>query len=599
MAEFSIACSSAAFLENFQPCLRLGNLGCYRHTIPATQEHHWLLSIENQQRHQIGPALSPSSSVNRNEAARYYGIKPQRCPVCDKTLDLVHCRECNVVSYCSAAHRTLDRSRHQGDCDRVKQAREKLDEEEAILRANPENAHLPNEVFENSIGAFNTIPRADTHAYMTARVDYAGSLGAAQTWISLERALMHYLALMDLDRRDGLRCRDIVPAVMAQLGRETECYGFLKWCATDVQDDPADLDPFESLDPFRQVDEAEAKEAGDTNVCNACSSWSNSQGDQCQIHRQPGPIVQSWLEKNQNNREIKDMLARVSTQFEELCDMIQTANPYFWETLTDTDWPTEPAEDRDDPRAMALLQVMRCKYTWRDNHYLLCALEDTTAKYARVYITPDTGDIPTPANRRLVLISLEHSPHFDHIYKNPLLTLTLALQHDVERVTTRAQYRDALQLNYAPSIILVAETSVARINELFGPLADCLRTGSTVVVFGAFSFGEPSIIKGRWARFFAKLGLPWTRGGYHEATTHLHRQNVGPELAGRLPEIYNQKAYYLNRVDRSAAWYSRPAESTEVAAAVVSVGKGKLCYVGDSGGANKTTSVIMAMCGLL
>ncbi|KAM7212731.1 hypothetical protein V8F06_011874 [Rhypophila decipiens] len=407
MAEFSIACSPAAFLAKLQPCLRLGNLGSYLHTITATQEHHWLLLIANQ-RHQIGPALDPSSSVNLHEA------------------------------------------------------REKLDEEEAMLRSSPENAHLPNEAFENSIGAFNRIPRADTHAYLNARCDFAMALIAAQTWISMERALVHLRALMHLDRRDGLRCREVVPAVMAQLGREKECYGFLKWLATNVQDDPVHLDPFESLDPFRQ---------GNLQLSQLSMLAFINQGDQCQTHRQAGPIVKSWLERNQNMRNIKDMLARVSTQFEELCDMIQTANPYFWETLIDGNWPTMPAEDRDDPGAMAVRQVLKCRYTWRDNHYLLHALDEATVKYAREYISPGAADIPPPANKRLVLIGLHRDTLFDIIYEK--LLMALAQLRDLERVTTRAHYRNALRPDNAPSIIRVADSSVARVNELFGPMADC------------------------------------------------------------------------------------------------------------------------------
>ncbi|KAK4210499.1 hypothetical protein QBC37DRAFT_403363 [Rhypophila decipiens] len=547
MAEFSNACASAALLETFN-LVSAWELGCYLHTIPATQEHHWLLSVENQQRHQIGPALSPLPDCTMNiQSARFYGyfgIKPQRCrcPGCDKTSDLTHnCGQCNVVSYCSTEHLTSDRPRHQTECDGVKQAREKLDEEEAMLRSRPENAHLPNEAFENSIGAFNRIPRADTHAYLNARCDFAMALVAAQTWISMERALVHLRALMHLDRRDGLRCREVVPAVMAQLGQEKECYGFLKWLATNVQ--VSRTIPSTSTLLSHSIPSAKA-----------------------------GPIAKSWLERNQNMRDIKDMLARVSTQFEELCDMIQTANPYFWETLIDGDWPTMPAEDRDDPRAMAVRQVVKCMYTWKGNHYLLHALDDATVKYAREYISPGAADIPPPANKRLVLISLHRDTLFDIKYEK--LLMTLAQLRDLERVTTRAHYRNALRPENAPSIILIADSSVARVNELFGPMADCLRAGSTVVILGACSFAGLSIIKGQWARFFAGLGLPWTRGGYHEAGTHLHRQNVAPELAGRLPEIYNQKAYYLKRVDRSAAWYSRPAESTEVAAAVVNVGKG-------------------------
>lgn len=81
--------------------------------------------------------------------------------------------------------------------------------------------------FESSVGHFWGIP--DTRDYMRARYAHVEALLEVQTRTAVARALEHTLDLFRLNRSDNLGVRNLVPSLSIRLGRDQECYDFLKW----------------------------------------------------------------------------------------------------------------------------------------------------------------------------------------------------------------------------------------------------------------------------------------------------------------------------------------------------------------------------------
>ncbi|KAK0746074.1 hypothetical protein B0T18DRAFT_438143 [Schizothecium vesticola] len=193
--------------------------------------------------------------------------------------------------------------------------------------------------------------------------------------------------------------------------------------------------------------------------------------------------------------------------------------------------------------------------------------------------------------------------------------LVLCLEHEdlldacfgsfVNRITSKAMLTRAatpgaairmLSFENRPSTILITDAAITRQRHVFERVADCLFQGTTVLLCGFFN---SMVHVDEFRCFFAKLGLPWTRGSYHRTTVSMRRGVIGDPLASRLPTSYSQKAVFVKNIDRSAAWYAEHESSDEAAVAFARVGQGMLGYIGDVNGEEMSTSVVMAMCGLL
>lgn len=148
--------------------------------------------------------------------------------------------------------------------------------------------------------------------------------------------------------------------------------------------------------------------------------------------------------------------------------------------------------------------------------------------------------------------------------------------------------------------------------EVLTCLVAFMRAGGTVVLAGQFSnhFSDAAA-----TRLFGEVcGLPWRLGEYHRSTFAPNRAFDIPALPlAALPASYNTKTLHAKDVPPAHALYypaegaqvtslvfpSRPAENTEeTPAAFGPVGDGYLGYIGDVNHEEKTTDVIVAMCGL-
>lgn len=155
-----------------------------------------------------------------------------RCDFCSSSKEhLLRCSGCRVVLYCSKEHQVAHRDSHKLACNAVKKARNRYDYEEQALRANPGDGFmLPADVFNTQVGHFWGI--LGTRDYMRARYALIEALKRIKTLDAVQTALDHLMDMLRLNRGDNMGVRDLVPALLLRLGRDQDCYDFVKWYQT-------------------------------------------------------------------------------------------------------------------------------------------------------------------------------------------------------------------------------------------------------------------------------------------------------------------------------------------------------------------------------
>jgi hypothetical protein len=158
-----------------------------------------------------------------------------RCPFCGTKANLSKCAACKIVFYCGRDHQISDRPEHKRACNAIKRAQAALENQEAKLRATPGDFMTPPgaTIFEEHAGHFWGI--YETRPYMQARYALVEALLKVKTYAAVEAALNHLLDMLRLCRGDNMGVRDVVPPLFLRLGRDQECYDFLKWWATTGQ----------------------------------------------------------------------------------------------------------------------------------------------------------------------------------------------------------------------------------------------------------------------------------------------------------------------------------------------------------------------------
>ncbi|KAI8623570.1 hypothetical protein F5Y19DRAFT_468400 [Xylariaceae sp. FL1651] len=205
--------------------------------------------------------------------------------------------------------------------------------------------------------------------------------------------------------------------------------------------------------------------------------------------------------------------------------------------------------------------------------------------------SPVTNSIIT-GEPRVLCLCLDWENMFNDTYASLISKITTTAQMD--RATTEKAALAMLTQSPPPPVIFVADGGAACLMKVWERVIDCLRGGSTVVLAACFS---SFVNQGQFNRCFAKIGLPWKRGGYHRTDVSLHPGVVGDSLKNRLLSTYSQKGLYVEGVARSDVWYA--GDRGEVAVAFTKVGNGKLGYVGDVNGEDGSEAVVLAMLGLL
>ncbi|KAI8947763.1 hypothetical protein F4801DRAFT_559572 [Xylaria longipes] len=357
------------------------------------------------------------------------------CPVCYPNLrsqtQLLLCSGCKVVHYCSVDHQKKHRPKHKAACTFIIKSREKLEKEEATLRAHPGDIPPPTNVSENGVGRFWVL--TETRGYMKARFAAADALLQIDTIKAVEKALAHFQDMLRLCRSDDLGIRDIIPSLLLRLGREQECYDFLKWWAViDDEHDWGDVSPpyldicgadaFEAVDAFAShlgfsqlVILALLKlrlyldiEVYDPQYMAFGSHWSSWPPTPAKIMRPIGEIAQKKV-RTITGSDVPEISKSLKDQYQALFGMVHKKIPHFWEALVDTseDTPSLPSAYSHGSVEEAILGFYQCKKAWEESYDAIIMIESEIGNLTEAYEGPaaasdgvNTGEVAATRERR-------------------------------------------------------------------------------------------------------------------------------------------------------------------------------------------------------
>lgn len=338
------------------------------------------------------------------------GLRPPRCPVCRATKNLLRCGGCKVVNYCGPAHQSSDRPEHKTECNAIKKARQILEQAEAELRAKPSDFALPEDVFNTAVGHFWGI--LDTRPYMRARFAFVEALLKAKDCKpAVELALDNLLDMLRLCRGDNMGLRDFVPALMLRLGREQECYDFIKWWATGTD---ADYDWSDTTLPYLNVHGADCFEPVDKLISEYGSLshlviltllklrfYLELESFQVEAEssvpfgapldvsdidtmRPLGEIVRSKLKK-MSMEEGCIMVDTLKEQYDTLRRAVSDRNPWFWDLLVEEEDPSLVAHYSHGSKEEAELTLKICLHAWQETEDAILMISTDTTDSAPAY----------------------------------------------------------------------------------------------------------------------------------------------------------------------------------------------------------------------
>ena len=271
------------------------------------------------------------------------------CGVCDKQYGLMTCSSCRAISYCSSEHQAEHREIHEEACNEVASEREDMEIEEQNLRDSDDDP------FDKSVGRFWSL--RETRDYMRARISLVKALQKIDTQASVQMQLDHLMDVLRLCPDDEMHIQDCVLSLLLRLGRDQECYNFLKLWQIKWHDafyvSPCpyskvkDANAFEPIDLFcdrgnfsHQVHVALVKFRLFLDL--SALRYSGMPAIAGKVPREVLETIQGYalctsiVAKGKNNilpQRLPNLIKKVKKQIRVLCEYIDRKNKHFWPTL--------------------------------------------------------------------------------------------------------------------------------------------------------------------------------------------------------------------------------------------------------------------------
>ncbi|KAI8648698.1 RNase H type-1 domain-containing protein [Fusarium keratoplasticum] len=249
-----------------------------------------------------------------------------------------------------------------------------------------------------------------------ARFTAVNALLRTNTTRAMDSALGQFNDLLRLSRRDELGVRDIIPHLLLQLGREQECYDFLKWWATiddkdhynghyDWDDDTLPFldihgaDPFEPIDIFcsgtLSLSHLVALTLLKLGLFLDIDAYHESEGPvfgfgygydepDPTIDRPVGRLVRAKM-RTMDVPDVQTMADKLQSQYRRLSRMVHDANPYFWEALVAEETPPPPPFCTPGSEEEAHLVLHQCLRAWQETEDAILMIDAETSRFTNVY----------------------------------------------------------------------------------------------------------------------------------------------------------------------------------------------------------------------
>ncbi|KAG1698442.1 hypothetical protein DVH05_014984 [Phytophthora capsici] len=318
---------------------------------------------------------------------------PSCCQVCGPSAtaspeSLFKCSRCQSVLYCGREHQTEDFASHKATCRRIKKMREKMAQEEEIVRNSTEDFWTPANAFETHVGHFWGL--RGTRPYMTAKLEVIRALSTIPSRPAIEAALAEAMDSMRLCRVDNLGIREVIPTLMLILDQYQEAYDFIKWYATTGDDDHYDWGNMDL--PFLDVRNADMTEEIPGSMRNGRDVFFMSNlayiklmlaktvKDAINAHNQGRtslPSIESLravVAPNGTMRsvtELKRLHKKLTSQMHAASSLAHFQNQHFWNGVLD---PTPIVQAPKPPHYapgdinQVKLWVLQSAMLWRDHH---------------------------------------------------------------------------------------------------------------------------------------------------------------------------------------------------------------------------------------
>jgi hypothetical protein len=156
-----------------------------------------------------------------------------QCAICKTEQGVTVCKGCLILHYCGPAHQKVDWPNHKTLCKATKTNRERVWKAmEHIKHSVEDSGGDPRAYFQSS--------PVEVEAYLHYRYVYARTLIKPNTRSGVIQGLDCCLEVAKLDsknKQNGQSAREFVPGLLLRLGRDQECYDFLKQkCNGDLEE---------------------------------------------------------------------------------------------------------------------------------------------------------------------------------------------------------------------------------------------------------------------------------------------------------------------------------------------------------------------------
>ncbi|PLN76983.1 hypothetical protein BDW42DRAFT_188309 [Aspergillus taichungensis] len=267
------------------------------------------------------------------------------CGICDKQEKLTRCSSCKMMFYCSREHQAEDRDEHKYNCNAVKQIALAKDQDERMLRNFPAGV---------------------------------GGVPVVVGGVPLD----HGMEMLRLCRSDNVGVRGLIQTMMLQLGKDQECYDFIKWWAVtakDLQYDFRDLNlPYldiknaEVFEPMLALMLLKIKLLLDLTAVNFSAATVGARVPQEILDQIEGFVPRSPIiaERRElvNGDWQKHQIRTLKTQIDELYWEIHRINKWMWFALR---VPEHFYDDLPRDFSPGSMQKMKNTLSWSFNSWLM------------------------------------------------------------------------------------------------------------------------------------------------------------------------------------------------------------------------------------